>query len=83
MTLRVREPVQLRILIRKDHRFLTYTRNQVLADGEALLTNSVEFLLDAKSPKFDIEVQLISGEARKLGGVVPINLKSLKIGVTH
>lgn len=50
----MREPVQLRILIRKEHRYFTYSRNELLADGEAVLSNSVEFLLDARSPRFEI-----------------------------
>lgn len=50
----MREPVQLRILIRKEHRYFTYSRNELLADGEAVLSDSAEFLLDARSPRFEI-----------------------------
>jgi hypothetical protein len=81
--MRVREPVELRILIRKDHRFFTFCPNQPLRDAELRLAHTAEFLIDAKSPRFEIELLLLSGETRKKGGVVPINLKSFAINASH
>lgn len=83
MSIRLREAVELRILIRKDHRFFTFCPNQSLKDSELRLAHTAEFLIDAKSPKFQIELLLLSGETRKKGGVVPINLKSFTINATH
>lgn len=81
--MRLREPVELRILIRKDHRFFAFCPNQLIKDGELRLAHTAEFLIDAKSPKFEIELLLLSGETRKKGGVVPINLKSFAINDNH
>jgi hypothetical protein len=54
-----------------------------LRDAEVTLSHSAEFLIDAKSPRFEIELQLLNGETRKRGGVVPVNLKAFTINATH
>lgn len=52
VSMRVREPVELRVLIRKDHRFFAFCPNQPLRDAELKLSHTAEFLVDAKSPRF-------------------------------
>lgn len=55
VNLKIIEGVELHILIRKDHRFFTFCKGEPLKNGEALLSHhSAEFLLDAKSPRFEI-----------------------------
>ena len=81
--LKVREDVNLHILIRRDHHHFTHCRGEPLRDGQARLTNSSEFLIEEKSPKFDIEVFLIAGETKRKGGTVSINLKAYAINASH
>jgi hypothetical protein len=83
VSLKIVEEVELHILIRKEHKFFTFCRNEPLKNGEAVLTHNAEFLIDAKSPRFDIEIFLVSGQTRKRGGVVPVNLKAFTINASH
>lgn len=81
--LKVREEVDLHIVVRKDHHHFTHARGEPLRDGQATLTQSSEFLLDESSPKFDLEIFLVAGEARKRGGVACINLRAFAINASH
>lgn len=81
--LRVRENVDLQIIIRKDHYHFTHCRGESLRDGQATLANSSEFLIEAKNPKFDLEVFLVVGETRKRGGTVPVNLRAYAMNASH
>jgi hypothetical protein len=81
--LRVRESVEVQIVVRKDHYHFTHSRGEQLRDGQATLTHSSEFLIDAKNPKFDLEVFLVVGETRKRGGTVPVNLRAYALNASH
>jgi hypothetical protein len=81
--LKVREDVDLHIVIRKDHHHFTHARGEPLRDGQATLTQSSEFLLDGTNPRFDLEVFLIAGETRKRGGVASINLRAFALNASH
>jgi hypothetical protein len=81
--LRVREEVDLHIVIRKDHHHFTHCRGEPLRDGQAMLTHSSEFLLEGSSATFDLEVFLVAGETRKRGGVASINLRPYALNASH
>jgi hypothetical protein len=83
VSLRIKETVELHVVIRKEHKHFTHSRGEWLKNGEAVLSSSSEFLIDAKSPKFEIEVYLLSGETKKKGGVVLINLKPYPPNTSH
>lgn len=81
--MRIREAVELQIVVRKDHRHFTHCRGEPLRNGEAKPTNSSEFLIDANTPRFELELYLTVGETRKRGGTVLINLKNYVINAAH
>lgn len=81
--LRVKEPVGLHILIKKDHKHFSHCRDEPLHHGEAHPTNTSEFLIEANDPKFELELYLTMGETRKRGGTVLVNLRAFAINASH
>ena len=81
--MRIRETVEIHLVVRKGTKNFTHIRSQELKEGELTLEATSEFFVAMDSPNFEIEVYLIKGPARKKGGVVRVDLSKLSINSSH
>lgn len=83
VTIRIKEAVELHILIKKGQKYLTHCKRESLVNGQLNLHKSSEFFITPKSPVFDIEIFLVKGHLKKHGGVVSINLSHYPMNTSH
>ena len=83
VNLRVKEAVLLQIVIRKGTEAINYCQNQPLINGQVQLDRNEELFIDSCSPSLQLELYLVIGAVRRLGGVAVLDLAQLEIDVPH
>ena len=83
VSMRIKETVQIHLVIRKGVKNFTHSRNHSLQHGELTLDSTSEFFVEREQPFFDIEIYLLMGDLKKRGGVVHLNLLNYAINTSH